>query len=132
MSMMRRTEILQDTVEKLTGVNKFNIKYFRRIIRPVAEAYHAASFSLSISGSRNQKTVYLYGKSDAETSGQSVVYTNKTGDNRSAAVRWECAKGYSWTGEEHRELMHMSHLAYIISGRIRLGELANQFYFHPR
>ena len=129
--MSENFKIIKQVYEKAVSMGKFDAEELSRAIRPVAEAYSAAQITIEIPvkfGSREK--FVLYGDDDPEINGNQVI--TFSGDHNAGGkttIEWVCRSDHSWCEEEIDDIRHICRTACVLSEKIRLGVMVNNYYY---
>jgi len=129
--MTDKFELIKKAYEQLISIRRFDYDKFCEIIKPVAEAYGAAEFKAELTGSKYYKEpIVFYSISKNDFGEQKINFSGRAGDDRIAEFTWTNRKGAVWNDKDISDIQFMNNLAYNLAGKIRMSELASEFYYY--
>lgn len=123
--------LIKQAYKEATSVNRFSIKELRRAVKPVAEAYGAASVTMEIPSSKGERHLhYIYGnKSAANQSGQIISFEGDPAPGGKTVITWVCRSDRRWTDDEVDDICFLCKTSCTLSDKIRLGAIANSYFY---
>ena len=124
-------KLIKQSYDKVADLLKFDESELSRAIKPVAENYGAAKITLEIPLRFNgRQTFYLYGDECTEVNGTQVVtYEGDPGAGGKTIISWVCKEGHTWSEDDIDDINYICKTACILSEKIRLGAMANSYYY---
>ena len=128
---MDRMELVKTAYEELSAIKKYDHRKICNAVKPVCEAYRAAKVEAEVTDSKGvTRTIVFYNSGRAEESCQTVYCSNETPGVGAMAFTWICLPGESWDERDENDLGFLSRLAFVVSERLRLNEIARDYYYH--
>lgn len=117
--------------KQASSVGRLSVKELRKAVKPVAEAYGAASVTMEIPSGKGERHLhYIFGdKHDADQSGQIVSFEGEAIAGGKTVITWVCRSDRVWTDDEIDDISFLCKTSCTLSERMRLNAIANSYFY---
>lgn len=129
--MNDKFQIIKDAFSKLTDIGGYDHEAFCKIVEPVAESYGAGLISAKIAiGKRKTLDLVFFDNGDHDERCQRVEYSHRSAGGGNTVYSIVSRRDVHWSPEEEKDILFLCKSAFMISEKVRLSEMADDYYYH--
>lgn len=124
-------KLIKQSIDKVATLTRFDVVELRKAIYPLAFHYGAAQVTIELPQRFGNKELhYLYGDENVDINAKQVVsYSGDPGAGGKTVITWISGADRRWNEDEIEEINFVCKTASLLSEKIRLGAMANEYYY---